>query len=232
MGWNLNVPDVVRASRFIDSLKQFEASGNFPNLAILWLPNDHTSGTRFGSPSPEAQIADNDLAFGRIVDAVSHSSFWTNTCIFAVEDDPQAGWDHVSGYRTTAYVISAYTKRHTVVSTQYNQTSIIRTIELMLGLPPMNQMDATATPMFDCFVDAPDFAPYDVVTNKVPLDEMNLDPDAISDPELRKDALVSARLPLQQEDQCPEDLFNHILWRAGKGHSPYPISAMKMPDDD
>ena len=232
MGWNLNVPDVVRASRFIDSLKQFEASGNFPNLAILWLPNDHTSGTRFGSPSPEAQIADNDLAFGRIVDAVSHSSFWTNTCIFAVEDDPQAGWDHVSGYRTTAYVISAYTKRHTVVSTQYNQTSIIRTIELMLGLPPMNQMDATATPMFDCFVDAPDFAPYDAVTNKVPLDEMNLDPDAISDPELRKDALVSARLPLQQEDQCPEDLFNHILWRAGKGHSPYPISAMKMPDDD
>jgi DNA-binding beta-propeller fold protein YncE len=232
MGWNLGVPDVIRASHFIGSLKRFETSGNLPNLAILWLPDDHTSGTRFGSPTPEAQIADNDLAFGRIVDAVSHSRFWTNTCIFAVEDDPQAGWDHVSGYRTTAYVISAYTKRHAVVNTQYNQTSIIRTIELILGLPPMNQMDATATPMFDCFNDTPDFTPYDVVTNNVPLDEMNLCPEAISDPQLRKDALVSAKLPLQQEDQCPEDLFNHILWRAGKGHSPYPTSTMKAPDDD
>ena len=232
MGWNLNVPDVVRASYFIQSLKQFVTNGNFPNLAILWLPNDHTSGARFRSPTPEAQIADNDLAFGQIVDAVSHSPFWTNTCIFAVEDDPQAGWDHVSGYRTTAYTISAYTKRHTVVSTQYNQTSIVRTIELILGLPPMNQMDATATPMFDCFNDTPDFTPYDAVTNSVPLDEMNVNPDAISDPQLREDALVSARLPLQQEDQCPEDLFNHILWRAGKGHAPYPISTMKIPDAD
>ncbi|MGH7977815.1 MAG: bifunctional YncE family protein/alkaline phosphatase family protein [Limisphaerales bacterium] len=232
IGWNLRVPDVLRASRFIQSLKQYEAAGNFPNLAILWLPDDHTSGTRFGSPTPEAQIADNDLAFGEVVDAVSHSSFWTNTCIFAVEDDPQSGWDHVSGYRTTAYVISAYTKRHTVVSTQYNQTSLIRTIELILGLPPMNQMDATATPMFDCFDDRPDFTPYNVVTNIVPLDEMNPDPDAISDPQLRKDALVSAKLPLEKEDQCPEDLFNHILWRAGKGHMPYPVSAMRAPDDD
>ncbi len=232
MGWNLDVPDVVRASRFIRSLKQFEADGHFPGLSILWLPNDHTSGTRFGSPTPEAQIADNDLAFGQIVDAVSRSSFWTNTCIFAVEDDPQDGWDHVSGYRTTAYVISAYTKRHTVVSTQYNQTSLVRTIELILGLPPMNQMDATATPMFDCFDDAPDFTPYNALTNNVPLDEMNLDPAQVSDPQLRKDALVSAKLPLQKEDQCPEDLFNHILWRAGKGHTPYPVSTMKVPDDD
>lgn len=232
IGWNLGVPDVVRASCFIQSLKQFEVNGNFPNLAIIWLPNDHTSGTRLGLPTPEAQIADNDLAFGQVVDAVSHSPFWKDTCLFAVEDDPQAGWDHVSGYRTTAYVISAYTKRHTVIRTQYNQTSIVRTIELILGLPPMNQMDATATPMFDCFSDAPDFTPYNLLTNKVPLDEMNPDPDAISDPQLRKDALVSARLPLQQEDQCPEDLFNHILWRAGKGHAPYPISTMKKSDDD
>ncbi|MGH8022209.1 MAG: bifunctional YncE family protein/alkaline phosphatase family protein, partial [Limisphaerales bacterium] len=232
MGWNLNVPDIIRAAHFIQSMKKFEASGNFPNLAIVWLPNDHTSGTRFGSPTPEAQAADNDLAFGRIVDAVSHSSLWTNTCIFAVEDDPQAGWDHVSGYRTTAYVISAYTKRHAVVSTQYNQTSIIRTIELILGLPPMNQMDATATPMFDCFNDSPNDTPCDVVTNNVPLDEMNPAPASISDPQLRKDALVSARLPLQQEDQCPEDLFNHILWRAGKGRAPYPVSTAKIPDND
>lgn len=232
VGWNLRVPDIIRASHFIHRLKQCEKMDNFPNLAIVWLPNDHTSGTRFGSPTPEAQVADNDLAFGRIVDAVSHSKLWTNTCIFAVEDDPQDGWDHVSGYRTTAYVISPYTQRHTVVNTQYNQTSMVRTIELILGLPPMNQLDATATPMFNCFNNTPDFTPYNALTNNVPLDEMNLDPDAISDPQLRKDALVSARLPLQQEDQCPEDLFNHILWRAGKGHAPYPASTMKIPDRD
>ena len=236
VGWDLDVPDVFRAAQFIKELKQFEAAGNFPNFVIIWLPNDHTSGVKFGSPTPEAQVADNDLAFGRIVEAVSHSRFWTNTCIFAIEDDPQSGWDHVSGYRTTAYVVSAHTKRGAVVSTQYNQTSLLRTIELMLGLPPMNQMDATATPMFDCFIPpgaGPDFTPFDAVTNNVPLDEMNLLPKLISDPLLRKDAYVSARLPLGKEDQCPEDLFNHILWRATKGsQSPYPDWAVKAVDDD
>ena len=161
VGWDLDVPDVFRAAQFIKELKQFEAAGNFPNFVILWLPNDHTSGVKLGSPTPAAQVADNDLAFGQIVEAVSHSRFWTNTCIFAVEDDPQDGWDHVSGYRTTAYVVSAWTKRGAVVGTQYNQTSLLRTMELMLGLPPMNQMDATATPMFDCFADTPDFTPFE-----------------------------------------------------------------------
>jgi DNA-binding beta-propeller fold protein YncE len=236
VGWDLDVPDIFRAAQFIKELKQFEAAGNFPNFVIIWLPNDHTSGVKFGSPTPAAQVADNDLAFGQIVEAVSHSRFWTNTCIFAIEDDPQSGWDHVSGYRTTAYVVSAYTKRGAVVKTQYNQTSLLRTMELMLGLPPMNQMDATATPMFDCFIPpgaGPDFTPFDAVTNNVPLDEMNLLPKLISDPLLRKDAYVSARLPLDKEDQCPEDLFNHILWRAAKGsQSPYPDWAVKAVEDN
>jgi len=233
VGWDLDVPDVWRAAEFIKHLKQFEAADNFPNLVILWLPNDHTSGVKPGSPRPEAQVADNDLAMGQIVEAVSHSRFWTNTCIFAVEDDPQNGWDHVSGYRTTAYVVSAWTKRGAVVSTQYNQTSLLRTMELMLGLPPMNQMDATATPMFDCFVNTPDFTPFDAVTNNVPLDEMNRRPQQISDSQLRKDAYVSAKLPLEKEDQCPEDLFNRIIWRAMKGSQvPYPDWAVKATDDD
>ena len=189
IGWDLDVPDVWRAAQFIKELKQFEAADNLPNLVILWLPNDHTSGTKAGSPTPAAQVADNDLAFGQVVEAVSHCKFWTNTCIFAIEDDPQNGWDHVSGYRTTAYVASAYTQRGAVVHTQYNQTSLLRTMELMLGLPPMNQMDATATPMFDCFTDTPDFTPFDAVTNNVPLDEMNKSPQEISDAQLRKDAL-------------------------------------------
>jgi YVTN family beta-propeller protein len=233
LGWDLDVPDIWRAAQFIQNLKQFEAADNLPNLVILWLPNDHTSGTAPGSPTPAAQVADNDLAMGQVVEAVSHSKFWKDTCIFAVEDDPQNGWDHVSGYRTTAYVASAYTRHGAVVSTQYNQTSLLRTMELMLGLPPMNQMDATATPMFDCFTNTPDFTAYSAVTNRVPLDQMNPEPKKISDLRLRKDAYVSARLPLKQEDQCPEDVFNRILWDATKGpQTPYPLWAVKATDDD
>lgn len=231
--FDLRVPDVVRAALFIEQLKKYEAAGSMPNLLIVWLPNDHTSGTKFGSPTPAAQVADNDLAFGQIVDAVSHSKFWKDTCIFSIEDDPQDGWDHVSGYRTTAYVASPYTKRHTVIHTQYNHTSLLRTIELILGLPPMNQMDATATPMFDCFTDSPDFTPFEVATNQVALDQMNPPPKKIKKAQLRKDALLSAKLPLDREDQCPEDLFNHILWRALKGPDvPYPAWAVRWDNDD
>ncbi len=233
VGWDLSVPDVFRAAQFIKSLKQFETADNLPNLVILWLPNDHTGATKTNYPTPGAMVADNDLAMGRVVEAVSHSKFWTNTCIFAVEDDPQNGWDHVSGYRTTAYVASAYTRRGAVVHTQYNQTSLLRTMELILGLPPMNQMDATATPMFDCFSNTPDFTAFDAVTNSVPLDEMNKSPKRIPDSVLRHDAYVSAKLPLEKEDQCPEDLFNRILWRAMKGSQvPYPVWAVKAVDDD
>src|SRR5439155_1713546 len=127
--------------------------------------------------------------------------FWKDTCIFAIEDDTQAGWDHVSGYRTTAYVVSPWTKRRKVVSTQYNQTGILRTIELILGLPPMNIMDATATPMSDCFADQADFTPFVAMPNHVPLNEMNPDPKKVSDGRLRRDALASARLPLDRVDQ-------------------------------
>jgi YVTN family beta-propeller protein len=233
IGWDLSVPDVFRAAQFIKSLKQFEAADNLPNLVIVWLPNDHSSGTKTNFPTPAAMVADNDLAFGRLVEAVSHSKFWTNTCVFAIEDDPQDGWDHVSGYRTTAYAASAYTKRGAVVHTQYNQTSLLRTMELMLGLPPMNQMDATATPMFDCFTNTPDFAAFDAVTNSVPLDAMNPPLKKIQDAQLRRDAIVSARLPLDKPDQCPEDEFNRILWRALKGpQTPYPAWAVKATDED
>ena len=226
-GWDLNVPDVLRAAQFIKELKRLEQTGDFPDFVILYLPNDHTSGTRAGSPTPAAQVADNDLAFGRVVEAVSRSRFWKDTCIFAIEDDPQSGWDHVSGYRTTAFVASPWTKRGAVVATRYNQTSLLRTIELILGLPPMNQMDASAEPMDDCFADKPDFAPFFAMPNRVPLDEMNRESAALSDPLLRKDARDSARLPLDKCDQCPDDLLNHIIWRSVKGpRVPYPEQAV------
>jgi YVTN family beta-propeller protein len=232
-GWGLSIPDVFRAAQFIKELRQFEQTGNFPELSIVSLPNDHTSGTKEGCPTPAAMAADNDLAFGQIVEAVSHSRFWKETCIFAIEDDPQAGWDHVTGYRTTCYVASPYARRGAVVSTQYNQTSLLRTMELMLGLPPMNQMDATATPMSACFTDTPNLTPFTALTNNIPLDQMNPGPKKISDPLLRKQAYTSARLPLDQADKCPEDVLNRILWHAVKGSQvPYPAWAVTVARDE
>ena len=137
--------------------------------------------------------------------------------MLAIEDDPQAGFDHVSGYRTTAYVASAWTRRHAVIHAPYNQTSLVRTIELILGLPPMNQLDATANPMTECFTNQPDYAPFTALLNNVPLDQMNPDLKAIYDPVQRKDAIASNRMPLDEVDEAPEDAFNRILWRAQKG---------------
>ncbi len=223
VGWDMSVPDQYRADFIIRELKEFEAKGEYPNLTIICLPNDHGSGTARGCPTPASCMADNDLAFGRIVDALSHSRFWKEMAIFAIEDDPQAGWDHVSGYRTTAYCISPYTKRGQTISTQYNTTSLIRTMEQILGLPPMNQFDASATPMFDCFTESADYTPFSSVPNLVPLDQMNPDPQAIKDPILRQDAIVSATLNFLEVDKAPEDTLNRILWRAMKGsQEPYP----------
>ncbi len=233
VGFDLGVPDVFRAAQFSKALHQFEQEGRMPDFIIMWLSSDHTSGTRQGTPTPAALVADNDLAVGNILDTLSHSLFWKDTCLFAIEDDPQMGWDHVSGYRTTAYVASPYTKRGQAVHTQYNQTSLLRTMELILGLPPMNQLDATATPMFDCFVNQPDFTPFNAVSNNVPLDQMNPAPRKISDRLLRQDAYISGRLPFDKEDQCPEGVLNHILWRAVKGSTaPYPDWAVGTADDD
>jgi YVTN family beta-propeller protein len=223
VGWDLRVPDVVRAAEFIRELHRFEAEGGFPEFSLIFLPNDHTGGAREKFPKAVAQIADNDLALGQIVDALSHGKFWSDTCLFAIEDDAQAGWDHVSGYRTTCYVASPYTKRGETVSVQYNQLSLLRTMELILGLPPMNQLDATATPMTDCFVSTPNFTPFTSVPNRIPLDQINPAPKKIANAALRRDAVISAALSLDEEDKCPEDVLNRILWRSVKGpDEPYP----------
>ena len=233
VGWGMEVPDQYRADFFIRELKAAEEKGEWPSLILICLPNDHTSGTSKGSPTPASCVADNDLAFGRIVEAISKSRFWPETAIFGIEDDPQAGWDHVSGYRTTAYCISPYAKRGAVVSTQYNTTSLIRTMEQILGLPPMNQFDASATPMSECFTDRPDFTPFTAVPNHIPLDQMNPAPQAIHDPVLRRDAEVSAKLNFREVDKAPEDVLNRILWRAMRGTvEPYPEWAITKVDDD
>jgi hypothetical protein len=232
VGWEMAVPDQFRADFIIEELRQFAAKGEFPQLTIVCLPNDHTSGTSEGAPTPAATVADNDLAFGRIVEALSHSPFWREMAIFAIEDDPQNGFDHVSGYRTTAYVASPYAKRGQVVSTQFNTTSLLRTLEQILGLAPMNQFDASAVPMWDAFTDTPDYASFVAVPNNIPLDQMNPAARALADPVARRDALASSRMNFREVDKAPEDALNRILWRAMKGtREPYPEWAVTVGAD-
>jgi len=221
-GFTLTIPDQYRADEFIKELKDFEQQDQFPNFVIMELPNDHTSGTRPGYPTPKAAVADNDLALGRIVDAISHSKFWKNTCIFVTEDDPQAGLDHVDGHRTVGYVISPYTRRGKVVSTYYSQINMVRTIENILGIPPMNQFDLTADPMLDLFTDTPDFSPYDAVKNNIPLDRLNRQLNQLKG-KPRYWAQKSMEQDLEEEDRIDEDIFNRIIWHAVKGYdTPYP----------
>ncbi len=226
IGFPNKVTDQYRAAEFIKELKEFEKNDNMPNFIIMLLPNDHTSGTRPGSPTPEAAVADNDLALGKIVEALSNSKFWKETCIFVTEDDPQAGLDHVDGHRTVGLVISPYTKRKKVISTNYTQINMFRTMENILGIPPLNKFDMTADPLLDCFTDTPDFTPYKALKNNIPLDQIN--PSLAS---LSGDALYWAKKSLDQNlddfDRIEEDTFNRIIWHSVKGYDvPYPVLTM------
>jgi len=232
IGFPGKVPDIYRAAEFIKELREFEKNGNSPNFIIMLLPNDHTAGTRPGMPVPEAAVADNALALGQIVEAISTSKFWKETCIFVTEDDPQAGLDHVDGHRTIGMVISPYTKRGEVVSTYYSQINMVRTIENILGIPPMNQLDLTAEPMTDCFTGSPDFTPYKALKNNIPLDRLN---PPLS--QLKGDALYWAVKSMEQDlddiDRIEEDVFNRIIWHAVKGYDrPYPDLKKSMSLND
>ena len=233
VGWDMSVPDQFRADFVIRELAECERRGTYPNLVIICLPQDHTSGTDPRCPTPAACVADNDLAFGRIVEALSKSRFWPKMAIFAIEDDPQDGWDHVSGYRTTVYLAGPHVKRGAVVHTRYNTTSILRTIGQILGLPPLNQFDASATPMTDCFTDVADPTPFSVRPATVPLDRMNPDPKALLDPILRAGAAASMAMNFREMDKAPEDALNRVLWHAAKGSAePYPAWATSGGDGD
>lgn len=221
-GFTGKVPDVYRAKEFIRELKEFEAKGELPNFMIMLLPADHTTGVNENFPTPKAQVADNDLALGQIVEAVSKSKFWKETAIFVIQDDPQSGLDHVDGKRTVSLCISPYTKRGEVISTQYNQNSILRTIELILGLPPMSQFDLVATPMNDCFTDQPDFSPYTAVPNNIPIDQMNPKLSSLKG-KPKYWAKISMKMPLEEADEADDNTLNKIIWYAVKGYNvPYP----------
>jgi hypothetical protein len=188
---------------------------------IIALPNDHTAGTSPGYPTPRAMVADNDAALGKIVEAFTKSRFWENTVIFVVEDDSQGGWDHVSSYRTVALVISPYSRLKKTISTYYSQPSMVRTIEQILGMPPMNIQDAIANPMTECFGQVKDLTPYIALPPNIPINELN--PKLTS---LKGKALHFAKKSMLPEfekvDSGNDDLLNRILWFSEKGNIPYP----------
>jgi hypothetical protein len=227
------IPDVLRAKSFIEELHAYEQmeGDQWPELSIVALPNDHTAGTRPGFPTPRAMVADNDLALGQIVEAISKSRFWENTVIFVTEDDSQSGWDHVSAYRTVGLVISPYSQMNNTVRTQYNQTSMVRTIEQILGLPPMNIVDATAMPMFDCFVTTPDTSSYQAVPNNIPLDEMNPGLHSLSGRALHY-AKKSMEPQFEHVDRGEDQLLNRIIWFAMKGKERFPRELTGEEEED
>ena len=228
------INDQLRASVFIEELKEYEnmPGDQLPELMIMALPADHTGGTNPALPTPRAMVADNDLALGRIIEALSKSRFWKNTVVFVTEDDSQNGWDHVSAYRTTGFVMSAYSRLQKTVHTNYNQTCIVRTIEQILGIPPMNAIDATALPMFQCFNDRPSDFVYTAVPNQVPLNEMNPGFTSLTGKDLYY-AKQSLRPEFARVDGGNDALMNRIIWNATKGNQHYPTKfAGKDEDDD
>jgi DNA-binding beta-propeller fold protein YncE len=179
--WPLLQSDQFRADVFIREYEEFSRRNAIPDLMIMSLPCDHTEGTDPKYPTPRAMMADNDLALGRVVEAVSKSPQWKETCIFVVEDDAQSGPDHVDGHRTVFMAISPYNRRGTVDSTFYTQTNMIRSIEMILGLDAMNKFDSVAEPMVNCFSEQLDLTPFRAVKNNVPLDERNPSGAAMTD---------------------------------------------------
>jgi YVTN family beta-propeller protein len=208
-GWDLDLPDVERLKEWQRELGEFEAAGEMPAVQFVYLPRDHTVGTATGAFSPAAMVADNDLALGRLVEAVSHSRFWASTVIFVVEDDAQDGPDHVDGHRTVALVVSPWTQSGTVDSTRYSTVSMLRTIEELLGLPPLTQYDALARPMARSFTARPSFRPYDARTPAVSLAARNA-PDAPL-------ATESRRLDFSRPDAADRRVLNRAIWQSVKG---------------
>jgi YVTN family beta-propeller protein len=229
--WPLTQCDQQRADIFIDEYKRFSAKDAVPNLMIMSLPCDHTCGMDSGYPRPLSMVADNDLALGRIVEAVSHSPQWRDTCIFVVEDDAQAGPDHVDGHRTVCMALSPYVKRKLVDSEFVTQISIVRSIELMLGLDAMCRFDATAIPFTNCFTDTPDPTPYSVVPNIVRLDEMNPRMGSLHGKELYW-ARQSQKLDWSGLDRPDPQILNQVIWHSIHGvDSPYPAASRPADGD-
>jgi YVTN family beta-propeller protein len=219
--YGLKVPDVVRARIFLRHLKTWEGAGNMPNLVMIQMPSDHTEGTTPGFSTPKACLADNDLAVGQIVEGISHSRFWKSTLILIVEDDAQDGLDHVDGHRTVALAVSPYTKRGYIDSTFYSQVSMVKTIELILGVPSMSLFDLIANDMRESFQQTPDLTPYQALEPKQSIYEINPELNAL-DGQRKLDAAASSKMDWQEPDDVPTEQLNAILWRNSIG-TQYPV---------
>jgi YVTN family beta-propeller protein len=207
--------DMDKVQWWIDDLHKAEKTGDLPQFMIMSLGEDHTKGTTPGAFTPDACVASNDLGLGRLVEAASKSSFWKDMAIFVIEDDAQNGPDHVDAHRTAGLVISPYCRQGTVDSTMYTTASMVRTIELILGLPPLTQYDASATPMFNCFGTTAQVVAYEPIMPKLDLYARNT--------KRSPGAQASAKMDFREYDHAPEDALNHILWEDAKGPDvPYP----------
>ncbi len=213
-GWDLEYSDVDRAKEFIREWKDFDAQGTAPQFMMVRMGNDHTQGTRVGALTPFAYAAQNDQGVGMLVEAVSQSKLWSSTAIFVIEDDAQNGPDHVDSHRAPVYVVSPYTHRGIVDSNMYNQTSVLRTMELILGLRPMTHFDAAAPPMFATFSRQPDTRPYALIAPETSLTERN-DANAPG-------AKQSGRMDFSDADLVDDDELNSVLWEAVKHTEPPP----------
>ena len=212
--YDLKIRDQVRADAWLAEFNEWVRRGSMPRLQIVRLPNDHTSGARAGAPTPRAHMADNDLAFGRMIEALSKSPFWRSTAVFVLEDDAQNGPDHVDSHRSPLFVISPYSAGG-VVHRFANTTDVLLTIEEILGLASLSQFDYFGQPLREIWRTHPDLRPYVALVPAVNLDEVN--------PANTREARESARLDLRFEDVAEEELFNRILWRTIKGTAvPYP----------
>ena len=217
-----SIPDVVRAQIFLKDLAAWTTAGTMPNLVILQLPSDHTRGATPDYSTAKAMVADNDLALGQVVEALSKSPFWPKMAIFVVEDDAQNGVDHVDGHRTIALAVSPYTRRGHVDSTFYAQQSMVKTIELMLGLPTMSLFDLIATDMRASFTTTADTTPYAAVSPQQSLFERNPSLSAMRGP-MRRAAEQTLRMRFDVPDAAPTALLNRITWGMVRGWDvPYP----------
>jgi hypothetical protein len=221
--FDMTISDQVRIEVWLKEFQEFVRQGNLPALEIMHLPADHTSGGRAGRPTPKAYMADNDLALGRMVEAVSNSPYWKDTVFFVLEDDAQAGPDHVDSHRSVMFTISAY-NRSGVVHRFVNTTDVLATVEEILGLERLSKFDYYGRPLREIFADKPDLTPYAALRSEQPLTEMN--------PPRSQSARASRRLNLDRVDAADEDAFNRVLWSLLKGPQPYPgtkrMSALEM----
>ena len=225
-GWDLNYSDVNRFNEWNRDFTDLLQKNEVPHFNIIRLPNDHTSGTRKGALTPQSMVAQNDYAVGLLVDRISHSPIWKESAIFIIEDDAQDGADHVDCHRTEGLVVSPYVKRHVVDQTMYSTSSMIRTMELILGLPPMSQYDAAASPMYQSFTMNPDFTPYEVIPPKIDLNEKN--------PIGAYGQAMMEQFDLTHADRVPDRIFSEIVWKSIKGTDmPAPrYSILSGPDHD